>query len=252
VKKLISCVVFISFLFTLCSCTFSEKKSQETESAAIPKDNLYSDAVALNFRSLKDYHEFFSSKDSASNIVYYSDIEQFGDFLAFAGPDLAELYTKDSLDAYSYFLTDASGFVFTVRVMHFSDEFQNALDAAYKKVDVTIKGDLRTNPDMQKEIIKSDGPKKYSDIQKKMIELDGFRYYYQDGELYKVTWYENGIQFSLMGSGNLGEYPKGADTFVEKMLNAATAPDAIKTIKAMKITEGLPKGTADANITPVS
>ena len=35
-------------------------------------------------------------------------------------------------------------------------------------------------------------------------------------------------------------------------LTSETVLEAIKTIKAMKITEGLPRGTADANITPVS
>ena len=46
----------------------------------------------------------------------------------------------------------------------------------------------------------------------------------------------------------MADYPTTTDTLVGKLLNSETAPDAIKTIKAMNITEGLPRGTADADV----
>jgi len=194
------------------------------------EDKNVASEMPFMLNSLEEYQKYVSSLDHIPDMILYEDISHLGEFRFFMD-NSSPLYRK-----YTYGLYGDDDYPLYIDVRHEPDA---EMDAAENKLDrgkLTQQGDLR----------------KLSVTQSVILDLDGFRYKYIGGRLMNVSWYENGMKIKIGGNSLLYDYPDTTDTFMGKLLNSATAPDAIKTIKAMNITEGLPRGTADANITPVS
>jgi len=192
--------------------------------------------ATLHFNSLEEYEQYFSSLEKKPYVIYYDDISEFGEFDFYSGPFMIHFATLKNpfAEGYSYSLIDASGYRLRIQVFHTVKPDLDAREAKY------IKGKLTTENDLRKCL----------DTRNSDLELDGFHYCYAGGRLHYVYWFENGHRIEIGGTAFLDDYPNTTDTLVGKLLNSETAPEAIQTIKDMKITEGLPKGTADFGRTP--
>ena len=234
-RKLGIFALWVSLLITLVACSFpfTSDSSGDQHIENVGSDNVTACVKNFGLYSLKDYQQYFSTLDVVPDIVLYEDISQFGEFVGYV--DVFG-YFAPSCKEYLYTLCDSRGYTLHLRVEHIENATLDAQNAKFEKGKIETSGDLR----------------KLSDGRSAILELDGFQYRYLKWGLYEVSWYENGIRFSLTGGGLLCNYPTESDTLVGKLLDSETARDAIKTIKAMNITEGLPRGTADANITPAS
>jgi len=231
-------VLVIMMIVVLSACSFFSLFNPTTEGpqhAETLPPGLHIDYKPFMKDSLEAYQEYFSKQDTIPQMVFWEKISQFGEF---------ERYMEDWAGRgkhYEYTMIDSSGYEFILEIEHVEGAQSNEADATFEKGKLETKGDLR----------------KWSGSQRAILELDGFQYKYLiNGILQTISWYENGIEFTIRPSDPYSSllywYPDTTDTLVGKLLNAETARDAIKTIKAMKITEGLPRGTADASIGPLS
>lgn len=162
---------------------------------------------SLYANSYDEYLKITGTIKLPEDFVSYSDISQLGVFKYFVFISDAFIGNYSN---YMYTLIDENNFRFSVYVEPVEDNQDTSPLPLIYDVNTMDMRKLSTN------------------IKGRYI-LNGIEYTYLDGNLYYISWENNGRIFTL-GGDSFGDYPVGTNTFAEKLLNANNAEAVIASI----------------------
>lgn len=190
----------------------TENNNQVSNPTTIPAPSQGSDSSegevpCLDANSYEEYLKIIKTVQLPEDFVSYSDISQLGVFKYFVFISDAFIGNYSN---YMYTLIDENNFRFSVYVEPVEDNQDTSPLPLIYDVNTMDMRKLSTN------------------IKGRYI-LNGIEYTYLDGNLYYISWENNGRIFTL-GGDSFGDYPVGTNTFAEKLLNANNAEAVIASI----------------------
>ena len=165
----------------------------------------------VSFYSKEAYTEFLNSAELPDNFVSHDKIDDIGDFDALVF--LSEAYHLRDYSWYMYTLVDSEGFEITLYVDH-----RDRVLSTKTPVSNVNKTDMRLLPDASENVC--------------VYVSNNMEYTYISGKLHSISWETQNITYILCASGTpmLSDYPLTDSTFVGKMLNTETAPQALNDV----------------------
>lgn len=168
---------------------------------SIPDDTII-DIPLVTLESKDAYTKFLNSVKLPNDFVSHDKIDAIGDFATLV------FLSNDGL-WYVYSLVDSEGYKCALYVDH-RDEVLST-ESSVSNV---------TNANMRL----------LSDESKGSYVSDSIVYKYISGKLFTISWKEQNITYTLMGNSLLYDYPLTDSTFIGKMLNTETAPQALNDV----------------------
>ena len=241
-KKLIIILLLCSLCLTICACNISApneaNQNSSTPNDALPptenttpndteptdtdQGNLIPGEIVkpnieyplLGLSSKEEYTEFLNSVELPDDFVSYDKIDAIGDFdvLIFLSPAYTNNYSS-----YMYRFVDSEGFAIILYVDH-----RDQVLSTESSVSNVNKTNMRLLPDTSKNVC--------------VYVSNNMKYTYISGKLQSISWKTQNITYTLCASGTpgtkmmLSDYPLTTSTFVGKMLNTETAPQALNTV----------------------
>ena len=165
----------------------------------------------LYFYSKEEYTEFLNSADLPDDFVSHNKIDAIGDFDALVF--LSDAYHLHDYSWYMYGLVDSTGFEITLYV----DPRDQVLSTKTPVSNVN-KTDMRLLPDASENVC--------------VYVSNNMEYTYISGKLHSISWETQNITYILCACGTpiLSDYPHTDSTFVGKLLNTETAPQALNDV----------------------
>ena len=170
----------------------------------------------LYFYSKEEYTEFLNSADLPDDFVSHDKIDAIGDFegVVFLHPAYLHDYSW-----YMYGLVDSTGYEFSLYVNH-----GDKVLPTESSVSNISKTDMRLLPDVNEGVY--------------YYVSDHLVYTFVAGSLSTISWKMQNITYTLFFH-KISDYPLTDSTFVGKMLNTETAPQALNAVFNMP-TDPLP------------
>ena len=192
-------------------------------------------AAPQKYVGLNEYDAFLNSGmvDLNSNFVKWEDISFLGEFD----------YMQISLGGMYEYHFKSSGMSIVLKLYLNSDEWQDNHPWTKGRISVPYSSQMDSM-----RYYTSDAPKNNS---VKIIRHSIAYRYSKDGNLSKITWVENGIEYVLNVDGYFSDYPDD-DTVIGRLLSSdnAVAKSAVKELEAQlpgsKIQQPIPKDTISA------
>ena len=231
-KKLTTILLLCSLCLTICACNISapnevnqndstQNDSTQNDSTETHTNNPPGEIVKPNIEypllglsSKEEYTEFLNSVELPDDFVSYDKIDAIGDFdvLIFLSPAYTNNYSS-----YMYGFVDSEGFAITLYVDH-----RDQVLSTESSVSNVNKTNMRLLPDTSENVC--------------VYVSNNMKYTYISGKLQSISWKTQNITYTLCASGTpgtkmmLSDYPLTTSTFVGKMLNTETAPQALNTV----------------------
>ena len=163
----------------------------------------------VSFYSKEAYTEFLNSADLPDDFVSHDKIDAIG---AFEGVVfLSDAYHLRDYSWYMYGLVDSTGFEITLYVDH-----RDRVLSTNPPVSNVNKTDMRLLPDVNEGV--------YSYVSDHLV------YTFVAGSLSTISWKMQNITYKLFFHKPISDYPLTESTFVGKMLNTETAPQALNDV----------------------
>ena len=218
-KKMLTFIILMCFLYVaICACNAhtldNDDQSYPTETYTdnIPTETATNDGgerPLLTLDSENEYIEFLSSGEMPADFVSYDKIEAIGAFYGLVF--LSDAYRND-YSSYMYSLIDSNGVEITLYVDHCDETLSTSGSIlGVNEIDMRL----------------------LSDESSGAYVSDNIEYRYVSGKLLSISWERQNIVYTLCcvsGDFRLSDYPLTDSTFIGKMLNTNTAPQAIDTV----------------------
>lgn len=206
-----------------------EQGAEETDVSS-ESEEISGDIIGIaDLFSYEDYLEFMKSEPKLpANFVAYEDgINEIGEFYSLV---------ISSPDGFSYQVIDARGFVLTVEFQNMSDAAIVVDPSAVPETDIDVADFSLINAATYESIPRFREIYESAREDIKYINKNGIIYVYFSNKYCGIIYWRCGdMQITLRDSGTslCKNYPKdGAETFVSKLLNAATAKETVESFNA--------------------
>lgn len=221
-NKLITILLLCSLCLAICACNINtpnevdRNDTTKSDTTETPSNNLPNETEApdiemmsLFFYSEDEYTKFLNSNKLPAEFVSYDKIDAMGAFTGLVF--LSDAYRND-YSWYMYTLVDSEGVEFVLYVDHRDKALST--ESSVTKVD-------KTNMRL------------LSDAQRGVYIYDNIEYKYMpSGNLLSISWQAQNVTYCLSKDGPmiLSDYPLTESTFVGKLLNTDTAPQALSAV----------------------
>ena len=221
-KKLISIISIILAMCLMVSCgNVNETVTSVTSSTSVTEITTQTTlqtvsttgngggggcAILLSFYTYDEYKEYMDTHSLPADFVRYESLSQIGEFYAFVNLD--DYDDIEHTEKYMYSFTDSNDFIVSI---------------SFEKID-------SSKISTEEYIFLSEKPvdyRKLSSYQKGIVNVDGMKYWYINGELSSIELIYGDTEIIISGTGMLDDYPvNDEDTFMSRLLSPATAKAA--------------------------